>query len=154
PPAGPRYFFAPLALIRWDLDANNALQAHVHDCRERFRPLCEARGCCTLTVGDGISSHGDFESIEEAVAHLPADGGEVCLLPGRHQANVTIANGRNITIKGCGKQTRVIPRESNREGPIFQVVDSRCVTLRDMELVTLDGTAILLEGSGIGDLKE
>ncbi len=154
PPAGPRYFFAPLALIRWSLDGNNNLQANVHDCRERFRPLCDLRGCCTVTVGDGVSSRGDFDSIEEAVAHLPEVGGEVCLLPGQHRAHVTFVGRRNITIKGCGKQTRVIPRESNLEGPIFQVVDSQCISLREMELVTLGGTAIVVEGSETGALKE
>lgn len=154
PPAGPRYFFAPLALIRWSLDESNTLRSNVRDCREKFRPLCDLRGCCTVTVGDGILSRGDFDSIEDAVANLPDDGGEVCLLLGQHQANVTLVGVRNITIKGCGKQTRVIPRESNREGPIFQVVNSRCITLRDMDLVTLGGTAVVLEGSETGDLKE
>jgi hypothetical protein len=153
-PSGPRYFFAPLALVRWSLDQNNALQTDVHDCRERFRPLCDARGCCTVTVGDGVSSRGDFDSVEEALAHLPGTGGEVCLLAGLHQANATLIGRRNITIKGCGKQTRVIPRRSNREGPIFRVVDSQCITLRDMEMVTLGGTAIVLEGSKPETLKE
>jgi hypothetical protein len=106
-----------------------------------------------VTVGDGDSGHGDFDSVEDALANLPAEGGEVCLLPGRHQANATITNGRNITIKGCGRQTRVTPRESNRESPIFRVVDGQGITLRDMELVTLGGTAIVLEGSEAGALQ-
>jgi Family of unknown function (DUF6519) len=150
PPAGPRYFFAPLALIRWSRDRNNIFQPDVRDCRERFRPLCDVRGCCTVTVGDGVSSHGDFDSIEEAVAHLPEPGGEVCLLPGLHQANATLLGRRNIRIKGCGKQTRVIPRKANREGPIFRIIDSHCITLRDMELVTLGGTGIVAERAAIG----
>jgi hypothetical protein len=41
----------------------------------------------TVTVGDGVSSHGDFDSIEAAIAYLPSTGGEVSLLPGLHQAN-------------------------------------------------------------------
>jgi hypothetical protein len=153
-PAGPRYFFAPLALIFWSLDQNNTLQTDIHDCRERFRPLCDIRGCCTVTVGDGLTSHGDFDSVEEAIAHLPAAGGEVCLLAGQHQAAVTLINRRNITIKGCGKQTRVLPRTSNREGAIFQVVDCQGVTLRDMEMVTLGGTAVVLQGNKPETLKE
>jgi len=154
PPAGPRYFFAPLALIRWRMGDGAILQATVHDCRERFRPLCDLRGCCTVIVGDGVSSHGDFDSIEEAVEALPDSGGEVCLLPGQHRANVTIIGRRNITIKGCGKQTRVVPRESNLEGPIFQALDSQGITLREMELVTVDGTAITMAGSETGDLRD
>jgi hypothetical protein len=154
PPAGPRYFFAPLALVSWSLDGKKNLQAGVHDCRERFRSLCNLRGCCTVTVGDGVSSHGDFNSIEEAVAFLPDGGGEVCLLPGQHRANVTINGRSNITIKGCGKQTVVVPRESNLDAPIFQALDSQGITLREMELVTLAGTAIAMAGSQTGALSE
>jgi Family of unknown function (DUF6519) len=154
PPAGPRYFFAPLALIRWRMGDGAILQTTVNDCRERFRPLCDLRGCCTLIVGDGVSSHGDFDSIEEAVEALPDTGGEICLLPGQHRANVTIVGRRDITIKGCGKQTRVVPRESNLEEPIFNVFDSQGITLREMELVTLDGTAIAMARSVTGSLKE
>jgi hypothetical protein len=154
PPAGPRYFFAPLALISWSKDQNNTLQTNLHDCRERFRPLCDVRGCCTVTVGDGVTSHGDFDSIEDAIAHIPEAGGEVCLLAGLHRANAVLLNRRNITIKGCGKQTRVVPRRSNLAGPIFHVLDSQGITLRDMVMVTLGGTAILLEGSKPETLKE
>ena len=154
PPAGPRYFFAPLALVQWRLNQNGILQPTVHDCRERFRPLCDIRGCCTVTVGDGVSSRGDFDSIEEAISHLPEQGGEVCLLPGLHETNAILQGRRNVVIKGCGNQTVVIPRRGNRQGPIFQVVDSQRITLRDMVVVTLTGPAIVLEGSKPGALKE
>ncbi|HEX5732126.1 MAG TPA: DUF6519 domain-containing protein [Blastocatellia bacterium] len=154
PPAGPRYFFAPLALIQWRADQTGVPRPTVHDCRERFRPLCDIRGCCTVTVGDGVSSRGDFDSIEEAIAHLPEPGGEICLLPGLHETNAVLLGRRNVIIKGCGNQTVVIPRKANRQGPIFQVVDSQRITLRDMVLVTLTGTAIVLESSKPGALKE
>ncbi|MEO7652592.1 MAG: hypothetical protein ABIZ80_19195, partial [Bryobacteraceae bacterium] len=152
-PAGPRYFLAPLALIRWSRGPNG-LVAAVHDCRERFRPLCNERGCCTVTVGDGFTSHGDFDAIEDAVAFLPDAGGEVCLLPGLHRAEVTIESRRNITIKGCGKTTRVIPRPSNVAGPVFHVRDSERITLSTMEILTLSGTAIVVEGSKPDSTKE
>jgi uncharacterized protein DUF6519 len=154
PPAGPRYFFAPLALVQWSLDQTGNLQPTVHDCRERFRPLCDVRGCCTVTVGDGVSSRGDFDSIEDAIAHLPEPGGEVCLLPGLHETNAILQGRRNVVIKGCGNQTVVIPRRGNRQGPIFRVVDSQRITLREMVMVTLTGPAIVLEGSKPGALKE
>jgi uncharacterized protein DUF6519 len=154
PPAGPRYFFAPLALVQWSLDQTGNLQPTVHDCRERFRPLCDVRGCCTVTVGDGVSSRGDFDSIEDAIAHLPEPGGEVCLLPGLHETNAIVQGRRNVVIKGCGNQTVVIPRRGNRQGPIFRVVDSQRITLREMVMVTLTGPAIVLEGSKPGALKE
>ncbi|MEA2094336.1 MAG: hypothetical protein U9P11_07220, partial [Pseudomonadota bacterium] len=154
PPVGPRYFFAPLALIRWSQDIDDTPQPQVQDCRERFQPLCEVRGCCTLTVGDSVSSHGLFASIEEAIDFLPPTGGKICLLPGLHRANVRIVGRHNIVIKGCGKQTQVIPEDSNRAGSVFHIIDSQCITLEHMDLATLEGTAISLEGSELDRLKE
>ncbi|MEE8523614.1 MAG: hypothetical protein V3T72_06750, partial [Thermoanaerobaculia bacterium] len=154
PPSGPRQFFAPLALLRWTADDNQGVVAEVHDCRTRFRPLCEIRGCCTLTVGDGINSHGDFDDLQTAVDHLPFAGGQICVLPGQHRANVTIAGRRNVTIHGCGKQTRVVPRTGRHGDPIFRVVDSTCVTLKEMDLVALGGTAVVAESSEEATLQE
>jgi Family of unknown function (DUF6519) len=153
-PAGPRYFFAPLALIQWRPDPNGIPQPTVHDCRERFRPLCDIRGCCTVTVGDGVNSRGDFDSIEQAIAALPDAGGEICLLPGIHQTNAVLQNRRNVTIKGCGSQTLVIPRPATPQEPIFRVVDSHRITLDDMDMFTLLGGGIVLEGSKIGLLRD
>jgi hypothetical protein len=152
-PTGPRFFFAPLALIRWSLDATGELQASVQDCRETFQPLCQSRGCCTVTVGDGRTSRGDFDSIEAAIQYLPNSGGKICLLPGLHEANVRIQARRNIEIEGCGKQTYVIPRKGDRTSPIFRMIDSDCITLLRMNLISLGGTAIVLEGTEIGTLK-
>jgi hypothetical protein len=146
PPAGTRFFFAPLALIRW-ARIPSALMTSVHDCRERFRPLCNDRCCCTVSVGDGVSTHGDFDSIEDAISSLPDDGGEVCLLPGLHRTNASIAFRHNVTIRGCGAQTQVIPRDSTLAGPIFHVIDSQRIRLYAMDMIALNGIAIFLEGS-------
>ncbi|MGB3135840.1 MAG: carboxypeptidase-like regulatory domain-containing protein, partial [Nodosilinea sp.] len=42
----------------------------------------------------------------------------------------------------------------NRDAPIFQVVDSECIGLLHMDLVTLGGTAIALHGSKDTNLKD
>ena len=150
PPAGTRFFLAPLATIDWSVVSDpdgETVAATVHDCRARFRPLCELRGCCTVTVGDGRVSRGDFQSVQDAVDSLPADGGEVCLLPGIHEARVTILQRRNIRIHGCGRQTVVTPIAEDRAAPIFNIVDSQRITLDSMDLVTLDGTAVVVGGS-------
>jgi hypothetical protein len=158
PPAGPHFFFAPLALIRWTVgslpDQSLEIIPALQDCRARFRPLCEVGGCTTVTVGDGRSTRGDFDSIEAAIAYLPDNGGQIQLLTGVHEANVRIVGRRNIVIKGCGKQTQVIPGDSNRAGSIFHIIDSQCITLEHMDLATLEGTAVTLEGSELGQLKE
>lgn len=147
-PHGIRRFYAPLALIHWKLDGSRNTQgAIVSDCRDTFRPLTKQRMCCTFIVGDGKSSHGDFNSIEEAVRHLPRSGGEICLLPGRHEANVLLEGKHRIKFRGCGEKTIITPRVSKRETPIFSIEDSEDITLDNMYLVALQGTAVVLEGT-------
>ncbi len=146
-PHGVRRFFAPLAVIRWQ-SAGGQLQGQVvHDCRKTFRPLTDLDGCCTFTVGDGIRSRGDFNSIEEAVGNLPPAGGKICVLPGVHEANVTIANQTQVRITGCGEQTVVRPHgDDKRRGlPIFRMAASRKIQLDNLVMEALEGTAIVVE---------
>ena len=151
-PHGLRMFATPLALIHWPQD--RAASPQVDDCRPRFRPLVDQEVCCTFTVGDGQSSHGDFDSIEVAVQHLPQTGGEICLLPGLHRANVLIENRVNIKIRGCDKNARIIPRPDQRQTPIFRIVDSQGITLEYLDLVTVEGTAVAAVGNEPGLLRE
>jgi hypothetical protein len=75
----------------------------VDDCRPLFPPLGEVKSsytCCTFTVGDGVQHVGDFTLIQEAVNHLPADGGQICLYPGTYVENVRIEGRKNVHIKG------------------------------------------------------
>ncbi len=155
PPQGITYQRVPLAELNWDADLDISFdEGQIEDCRDVFRPLTKQKGCCTFSVGDGIRTRGDFDNIEDAILHLPNSGGKICLLPGLHEANVRLEGKRNITIEGCGKQTRVIPRKNNRQSPIFHIIDSECIALLDLDLVTLGGTAIVLEGTEVGTLKE
>ena len=117
PPIGPRRFYAPLALITWP--ANQGAPV-IDDCRNQFRRLCRIKSCCTYQVGDGHSSFGDFNGIQEAVEALPENGGEICLLPGTHTGHIDLRGRRNIKIHGCGNRSRVEiaadPAEPNRPG--------------------------------------
>ena len=154
-PEGINYHRVPLAELNWNAGLDISFDdEQIEDCRDIFRPLTQQQGCCTFSVGDGKRSHGDFDSIEEALRHLPQSGGKICLLPGLHEANVIITKKRNIKIEGCGKHTRVIPRKQNRTSSIFRIIDSECIALLDMDLVTLGGTAIVLEATEVGNLKE
>ncbi|MFQ5793427.1 MAG: DUF6519 domain-containing protein [Candidatus Bipolaricaulia bacterium] len=155
PPEGIHYHRVPLAILNWDSDQDISFETEeIEDCRDIFRPLTNQTVCCSFTVGDGESGHGDFDSIEEAVRHLPSSGGEICLLPGLHEADVCIEGKYNIKIKGCDKKTKIIPREADREASIFHVIDSQCIILEDMDMVTLGGTAIVLEGTELGALQQ
>ena len=70
------------------------LAGTIEDCRTIVPPLSQDKGCCTFRVGDGVDSFGDFTSIQAAVNALPAEGGEVCILPGRYFEHVRIVKAR------------------------------------------------------------
>lgn len=147
PPQGVHHHRVALAILNWDgappVTITHA-DGEIDDCRRIFRPLTNQKICCTYNVGDGRVSHGDFDSIEEALQHLPASGGEICLLPGLHQTNAVIDGRRNVRIKGCDTKTKVIPRKEGTTLPIFTILNSVNVTLEHMDLVTLGGTAIVI----------
>lgn len=152
-PVGPRWFFGSLALIRWRLAGQNVV-SQIIDCRTRFRPLCDQRGCCTFIVGDGKTSHGTLDSIQEAVDQLPDEGGRICLLPGVHVGNVKVAGKGGVRIEGCDEQTVVIPGPGERELPVFTIVDSTGVTIEHITVTSLGGIAFRLEETSRGSLSE
>jgi hypothetical protein len=101
PPAGPRRLVAPLALITTAADGSIS----VSDCRHTFRPLCEVGACCRVTVGDGVTSFGDVDTIQAAVDKLQATGGEICIHPGVYREQVVMSGCQNLLITGCGRET-------------------------------------------------
>jgi len=150
PPQGIVHRRVALAIITWNTGPA-AGPNDIDDCRHVFQPFPKNKGCCcTYFVGDGVRSHGDFDSIEEAMKALPASGGEVCLLPGLHQTNTVIQGLQHVRIHGCRSKTRVIPRKATPTDPIFRVLDSTDVAFEYMDMVTLGGTAILAESSKPG----
>jgi hypothetical protein len=154
PPQGVRVHRAPLAIVHWQADRTaQYADGGIDDCRRVFRPLTNQKTCCTYTVGDGQSSHGDFDSIEEAIRHLPATGGQVCLLPGLHQTNAVIRNRVNVRIVGCDTKTKVVPRQATPDAPLFHVADSNGVALEHMDMSTLGGIAVLVEGARAGTVS-
>lgn len=151
PPEGIRYHRVPLAILEWNAARDIAFDDdEIRDCRDVFRPLTDREGCCSFTVGDGETSFGDFNSIEEALEHLPASGGQLCLLPGTHRGGVLIEERTEVTIKGCDRRTRVLPAEDDDTAPIFHVRDSAHVVLEHMDLVTVSGSAVVAESSQPG----
>ncbi len=109
PPQGILYYRVPLAEITWATNNSGSfLPSSIEDCRTTILPLSMTQGCCTCRVGDGVSSFGEFTSIQAAIdSLLPESGGEVCILPGRYFENVRINGYRDIVIHGCGWQTRL-----------------------------------------------
>jgi hypothetical protein len=116
----------------------------VHDCRHRFRPLCETSCCCTITVGDGENSFGDVTSVETAIELLP-DGGEICVLRGTYNETILIDGRNDITITGCGPDSLLTPADAN--AAILTVRNSSDIHLRNLGFEALAAPAIHLDGT-------
>ncbi len=154
PPDGIEYHRVPLAILHWGNNTDESTAVKIDDCRRVFYPLTQLQVCCSYRVGDGVHSHGDFDSIEEALTHLPDSGGEICLLPGIHEANVVLENRSNITIRGCQQYSKVIPRENGRYEPVFHIENSSGIVIENMEITTFSGTAVLLMEADEGKLRK
>ena len=110
-----------------------ASAATVEDCRHRFRKLCQVESCCTIHVGDGRSSHGEVNDLQTAIDLLPPAGGQICLLPGRHEAGARIVERANIVIQGCGPRSLVVAAAGQTE-PVIGIEDSRDIVLREFAI--------------------
>ncbi len=112
-PRGIVHHYCKLALVTWSAGAGGTVNAaETTDCRVEFPPLTElpkAATCCTVTVGDGVRSVGDFTDLQEAIDEVP-DGGTVCVLPGEYVLRQPVRiDGRNgVTISGCGRAARIL----------------------------------------------
>lgn len=114
-----------------EIPISEQLVARVEDCRKPFPPLTElptgGANCCTVTVGDGRTSVGDFNDIQMAIDSLPNRGGRVCILPGRYSLNNPVEIKRNnVIVSGCGRQARIV---GPAQGSAFVVDESHQVAL-------------------------
>lgn len=139
---GIHHVYCPLAL----LDFSGESWSLLSDCRQLFPPLTELPtqgSCCTVTVGDGVISQGDFTDLQAAVDALEGSG-RVCLLPGVYRlTRPVIIQGGPITISGCGQQAQLI---TDGHEPAL-VLSQGPITLQHLwlEAQSADG-AIVAEG--------
>ena len=152
-PQGIIHHYCPLAIVTWNVAAGN-ITAEIKDCREKFPPLTEIESCCccTVTVGDGDISDGDFTSIAAALAVLEAQPGKefvrLCVLPGVHDLDATVNITRsNLTISGCGRQS-VIRGPNN--GPAFFVDAASNVSFEDLAIAARSADASIVGRGVIG----
>lgn len=148
PPHGYRRWIVPLGVIQWEAGA--ATGVLVDDCREWFPPLTRVRNCCTYSVGDGVASHGRFDSIQAAIDALPAEGGQVCLLPGVFRESVRIANRRDIVLSGCGRRSVIVGDPPSADGGEAEAA----VTVRRSARIVIRDLAVLADRSGPGIVIE
>ena len=127
-PHGVTTYLCPLAVIDWTGAPD------VRDCRDTFQPLTRIKTCCTVTVGDGEVSHGDYRSIQDAIDALPPEGGEVCVLPGTYTDAITIRDLSDLRVHGCGGRSLIEVQEGAATPAVF-VVDSERITLDGLKIV-------------------
>ena len=134
-----RRHVVPLAYV--DLDAGTIV-----DCRRRFRPLYKIGGCCTVTVGDGVSSWGDVSTIADALVRLPASGGEICIGPGTYAENIVVTNRSNVTFTGCGRRTRWLALDPAK--PLLELSNCEAITVRRLRMESGAAQCILADLPG------
>ncbi len=158
PPRGIHHHFTKLSIVTFGASTGAT------DCRTEWPPSGSgACGCCTYTVGDGKESFGMYTSIQAAINALPANGGEVCILPGTYYEYVLLNGLSDVVIHGCGWQTHVYspalqtgaspmasstsPTESGLTA-VFTVVASKHIELRGFSVHAADNeVGILLDRS-------
>lgn len=167
-PQGVKYYRVVIAEVTWGAGGSaSSADGSIQDCRGLVQPLTAKCGCCTCRVGDGITSFGEFTSIQKAIDSLPKLGGEVCILPGRYFENVRIVNRRDVVIHGCGWQTRIASASLGTAAPpriaavsttdsaaattaeaVITIINSRAIELRSFAVeAATDEIGILLQGT-------
>lgn len=137
-PHGPRRFYAPLGMLHWTL-VDQVLAGTAESCRRTFRPLTEQGGCCTVTVGDGDQSFGDYRTIGEAIAALPPSGGKVCVFAGVYEERVVLTGRTDVVIEGCCERTILrTPPDSDTSAGLITLTGCQRITLRNF---TIEATA-------------
>lgn len=133
-PHGIRRFFTPIGQIFWSVNNGVTTGTTVDDCRTPFQPLTQRDTCCTFTVGDGITSHGDYTIIQDAIDHLPPRGGCLCILAGTYAQDFQVDGLQNVRIEGCGPRTRITGAAQGKQRAVVTIVDSSAIVLTDLAI--------------------
>ncbi len=118
----------------------------VRDVRRRLEPLCQ-RGCCTVVVGDGVTSFGQVNSLQEALTLLPAGGGRICLLPGRHVGGAGMLGRSNVTISGCGAESVLVNAADVPLGAPLTTQGTALLTLTDCTDIVIKNLTVEADAS-------
>jgi hypothetical protein len=107
PPRGILHHFCRLGFIHWGASITATTFT---DCRDHWPHACEC-DTCTVTVGDGVDSHGQFTDIQQAINALGNRGGIVCIARGFYTVTAGLlldATKHNVIIRGMGPATRIL----------------------------------------------
>jgi hypothetical protein len=133
PPQGILHHYARLGFMTW---AAGGAGTFGPDCRQFWPPAGggDCTGCCTVTVGDGVNSHGNFTDIQKAIDSLGPAGGEVCLGRGVFVVPSTIridGSRKNVIVRGMGWATKLIFSPDGQSGSrvLFSIESTSHITL-------------------------
>lgn len=145
PPRGILHHFCKLGFINWGA---NIGATTFTDCRVHWPPPCTCDGSCTVTVGDGVDSHGQFTEIQQAVNALGDRGGIVCIGRGVYVVGAPVVldnTKRNVIIRGMGPATRIIfVPAAEAGGQAFLVLnDTENVRLEDVFVAAMGSEAVV-----------
>jgi hypothetical protein len=135
PPRGILHHFCRLGFIHW---AANINATTFTDCRDHWPHACEC-DTCTVTVGDGVDSHGQFTDIQQAINALGNRGGVVCIGRGFYMvtAGLLLDNTKhNVIIRGMGPATRILFAPPQGAPGVF-------LTIRGTEQVRLENVFVV-----------
>ena len=96
-------------------------------------------------MGDGVNSFGKFTSIQKAIDSLPAEGGEICLLPGDLCAELHYSSGAAYAFTGADpRRFSAINRTERRRS--FPILDSNEIELDSFRVEAPWTIGILVRG--------
>ena len=143
PPRGVLHHYCRLGFIHWGADIESTTFT---DCRVHWPPVGEC-DCCTVTVGDGIDSHGQFTDIQQAIDALGNRGGVVCIGRGFYTVKTGLVlnnTKRNVIIRGMGPATRILFAPSPEASRVFLTIkDTEHVRLEDVFVVSINAEALI-----------
>jgi hypothetical protein len=143
PPRGILHHFCRLGFIHW---GTNIGTTTFTDCRDHWPHECDCN-FCTVTVGDGVDSHGQFTDIQQAINSLGNRGGIVCIGRGFY----TVTNGlvlnntkSKVTIQGAGTATRIFFDPAGGTPRVFLNIErTEQVRLENVFVVSRDAEALV-----------
>jgi hypothetical protein len=149
PPRGIHHHYTKLSVITFNTSGTSISNP---DCRKPWPPSGNGNcGCCTATVGDGQTSFGQYNSIQQAINSLNMpQGGEVCILPGTYYENVLIQGLAQVTLRGSGVQT---VWNSYSEAPATGTYDEAGANNPANNLTTSSGISAILTITGSQNIE-
>lgn len=143
PPRGILHHYCRLGFIHWGTSIETTTFT---DCREHWPSLCCEAGC-TVTVGDGVDSHGQFTDIQQAIDTLGNRGGVVCIGRGFYTvtAGLLLNNTkRNVILRGMGPATRIFFAPAEVPQRVFLNIErTEHVRLESVFVVSVNAEALV-----------